>query len=302
MRSLIPFFIVTASVAPLMSLAESPTAPAGEGKSLTLKHCVVSLASEAKIPARKPGVILRFGVAEGSFVRAGDEVAHIDDAEAQLQLKVAQRQFEAAQRRAENDIDVRYARAAALVNKAEVLAALEANARVPDTVPASELRRLQLDENRAILGIEQAESEFALGAIDARIAAAQAEAAELEINSRRITSPIDGIVVRLFPNVGEWVDAGQSVCQVVGMDQMRVTGFVNVNEYDQSTLLGREATVTVRLADGSIEKFQGPIGFASPIVQPDGGYRVWAVLENRRLDSTWVLRPGLSAQMSIKLP
>ena len=82
---------------------------------------------------------------------------------------------------------------------------------------------------------------------------------------------------------------------------MRVTGFVNVKDYEQSEMLGRDVTVTVTLANGSIEKFSGKLGFASPIIQAGGEYRVWAEIQNRRRGQFWILRPGLSAEMTIQI-
>ena len=270
-----------------------------EAKGLTLKHCVISLVAEVQIPARKPGVIMNYLVEEGSEVEAGDDLAQIDDAEAKVQLKVAQRQLETAQTEAANDIDVRYAKAAAQLAPAQIPPAHDANARLAGTVPASEARSLVLAENRANLGIEQAEVQFSLAGIETGVAEARVEAANLEIKTRKVTSPIGGIVVRRHHRAGEWVDAGEPICHIVGLDTMRVTGFVNVNEYDQAEVLGRKVTVSVPLANGMTEKFHGNVNFTSPIVQPGGEYRVWANVPNRRIGKFWILRPGIKAHMNI---
>ena len=80
---------------------------------------------------------------------------------------------------------------------------------------------------------------------------------------------------------------------------MRVTGFVNVKDYEQSEILGRTAEISVRLNNGTTEEFNGKIGFASPVVQPGGDYRVWVQVDNKPLGDSWVLRPGIEAQMTI---
>ena len=282
-----------------VSLLPFSRASGEEGKKLTLSHCVVSVLAEVQVPARKSGIIQSYAVVEGTEVTKGQDLAQIDDAEAQVQLAVAQGQLMAAQQQAENDIDVRYAKAAAKVAEAEVLSAEDANRRVRGSVPDSELRRLRLDQNRSVLGIEQAEVQFALTGIEANIARAQLNGANLEITQRAIKSPINGIVVRRHRREGEWVEAGQPLCHVVGLEKMRITGFVNVKDYEQSDVFGREATITVTLRNGVTEKFTGDIGFASPIVQPGGEYRVWVNVENRRNDRFWILRPGIPAKMSI---
>ena len=292
---------VTSLSVGLLVLLTSASAIADSKGALRLEYCVVSLLAEAQVPARKAGVIQTYDVIEGSVVKAGDSLARIDDAEARVQVAVAQGQLEAAQQRAENDIDVRYAKAAAEVAKAEVLAAEDANTRVPGTVPISELRRLRLEQNRATLGIEQAEAQFALAALESEVAASRVDAAQLEIDTRRVTSPIDGIVVRLHHRRGEWIEAGRPICHVVGLDKMRVTGFVNVKEHQQSAVAGRPVTVLLPGADDKPEEFHGTIGFASPVVQPGGEYRVWVEVENRRIGDFWKLRPGILVEMSIDL-
>ena len=91
---------------------------------------------------------------------------------------------------------------------------------------------------------------------------------------------------------------------MAGLDRLRVTGFVNVSEYEQDDVIGRKAVVTVRLANGDKEKFLGVINFASPIVQPGGDFRVWTEVDNRRRGDFWIMRPGLpdnSVKMSISL-
>ena len=82
---------------------------------------------------------------------------------------------------------------------------------------------------------------------------------------------------------------------------MQVTGFVNVNDHEQADVLGRECKVTVQLANGTTEEFTGKIGFASPIVQPGGEYRVWTRIENRQRGKFWILRPGVRAQLTISI-
>ena len=296
-------FSIIAVVAAVVSLFSSFCQPAtaGNQKSLTLEHCVVSLVSEAQISARKPGAIVRFEVAEGSFVAAGDPLAQIDAAESQVQATVALRQLQAAQKRASNDIDVRYAQAASEVAKAEVSAARDANRRVAGTVPDSEIRRLQLAEQRSLLGIEQAAFEFAAAKLDTAVAEARVEAADLDVATRRVVSPIAGVVVRLHRRQGEYVDVGQPICHIVGLDRLRVTGFVNVKQHDQSAIMDRDVIVSIRLTNGQLEEFAGQLALPSPPVHPGGDYRVWAEVDNRRQGKFWLLRPGLAADMTITL-
>lgn len=288
-------------VALLVALSAAADAPAPKAKSLTIDHCVVSLIDEAQVSAKKPGLIGRVAVGEGSDVQAGELLAQLDDTEVRIARVIAEREYEAARKEAENDINVRYSVAAAGVAKAEVETALDVNAKVPGTVAAAEVRRLRLAQHRAELGIEQAQQEFAVNKITATVREAHVEAAKLEVESRQILSPINGQVVRLNRHAGEWVNVGDAICHVVRLDRLRVTGFVNVAQYDQAQVQGRSVKVQVKLASGKTETFAGKVGFASPLVQPGGEYRVWAEIENRQRDGFWILRPGLTSQMEIAL-
>jgi multidrug efflux pump subunit AcrA (membrane-fusion protein) len=285
----------------LACLTSSPTADPASNKTLTIDHCIVSLIDEAQIPAKKPGLISKLLVGEGTPVQRGAAIAQLDDSDVRVAKLIAERELEAAEKEAANDINVRFSAAAAGVAKAEVEAALEVNAKVPGTVAAAEVRRLRLAQKRAELGIEQAEQQFEVAKITAKVREAHVEAAQIEVDARQIASPIDGIVVRLHRHEGEWVNLGEPICHVVRLDRLRVTGFVNVSDYDQAQIQGRAVEVRVKLASGKTEKFAGKIDFASPLVQAGGEYRVWADIENRERERFWVLRPGLTAEMEITL-
>lgn len=304
MRYSILLFAAMAILAPHVADAQKKRA------ALTLSHCVVSLLDEAQIPAKKPGVIVKFAVAEGASVKAGDVVAAIDDAEAQVQLIVAERQLEAAQKESANDVDVRYAEKAAEVAAAELAAARQTNRGGLKAVPQSEIRRLELAKDRAALGIEQARFKFGIAEISSIVREAERNAAQLEVDTRQIKSPIDGVVVRLHRHEGEWANLGDPICHVVRLDRLRVTGFVNINEHKPSQVVGRPAQVRVKTVDDKHDGKSGDemnkpfdcvIGFASPLVQPGGEYRIWAEVTNRRRAGFWVLRPGQVAQMEIEL-
>lgn len=285
----------------LASLAALGQGPLAKGKTLTIDHCVVSLIDEAQVPAKKAGALAKVAVSEGTIVQAGQLLAQLDDAEVRVARVIAEREYEAAQSEAANDINVRFSIAAAGVAKAEVEAAVEVNAKVPGTVASAEVRRLRLAQHRADLGIEQAQQQFQVAKITASVRQAHIDAAHLEIEGRQILSPLDGQVVRLNRHNGEWVNAGEAICHIVRLDRLRVTGFVNVAAFDQDQVQGRSVHVRVKLASGKTETFAGKIDFASPLVQAGGEYRVWADIENRQRDRFWILRPGLAAQMEVAL-
>ncbi len=275
---------------------------AAEGEPV-LERCLVSLVEEAQVPAREAGVLVELQVREGDVVSRGDLIARIDDSQPDFDRRKAVAEHDQAKAKAESDVDVRYAVAAEQVAKAEYDKASESNKRVPGSVTRVELDRLQLTWKRGELQIEQAEVERRLAAMAVQSQEVDIAAAENAIDRRKILSPLDGVVVRVFPHLGEWMQPGDPLARVVRTDRLRVEGFVDASRFDPDKVRDRPVTVNVTLADERVETFSGRVVFTSPIVESGGEYLVWAEVENRQLEEghpeEWVLRPGQTVQMTI---
>ena len=114
----------------------------------TVHNCLLALDAEATVPAQEEGVLTKIPVREGQQVAVGDLLAQIDDAIPPMQYNVAYYKLEVAKRQAADDIDVRFARAAAAVAKADYELAREANEKVRGTVPQAKVRELLLEERK----------------------------------------------------------------------------------------------------------------------------------------------------------
>lgn len=287
--------------AAVLTLATAAFGPGAAGRDVPVEHCLVSLIEEAQVPAQEPGVLMKIPVREGSQVRQGDLLAQIDDTRAHMQQRVAELEFKVANEQATNDINVRYAAAAAKVAEAEYEEGLEANSKVTGTVPQAEIRRLLLTWRRSELQIEQAQLELRVAALQSEVRQAEVEAAALNIERRRITAPLDGVVVKLQRHVGEWVEPGDPVFHVIRMDRLRIEGFLNASQYAPGEIDGQPVTVRVELAQGRTEQFKGKVVFVSPQDQAGGEFRIWAEVLNRMENDHWLLRPGALADMTIHL-
>jgi macrolide-specific efflux system membrane fusion protein len=266
-----------------------------------LQRCLVSLIEEAKVPAREAGVLVELGVREGDVVEKGALIAKIDDSQPQMERRKAQAEHEQAVAKAQSDVDVRYSIAAELVAEAEHKKALESHAKVPGSVTEVERDRLMLSEKKGELQIEQAQLERRLAALAAQSKEVEVLAAENAIDRRLIKSPLDGVVVQLFPHEGEWMQPGDPLARVVRADKLRVEGYVDAARLNPEEVSGRLVTVEVTLACGRRESFKGKIVFTSPLVESGGDYRVFAEVENRQDPGSqlWLLRPGQTATMTI---
>jgi len=271
------------------------------GEVATLPNCLIALDEEAQVPAQESGVLVTILVREGQQVKKGDLLAQIDDVMPRMQHAIAGYKLKVAEKEAGDDINIRYAEAAAKVAEAEYRQAVEANQKVAGTVPQAEVRRLLLKHREMVLSIEKAQKEMAIAALQLRVSQAELEAAAANLERRRIVAPLDAVVVELSRHEGEWVQPGDPVMRLVRVDRLRVEGFLNARQYSAAEVQGRPASVTVTLARGRRETFPAKIVYVKPLIEAGGEFLVRAEIENRREKETWVLSPGLSAEMNIQL-
>jgi multidrug efflux pump subunit AcrA (membrane-fusion protein) len=264
-------------------------------------NCLLALDAEATVPAQEPGVLTKIPVHEGQQVAVGDLLAQIDDAIPRMQREVADYKLEVAKKQAADDVDIRFATAAADVAEAEYHLAVEANKKVPGTVPQARVRELLLEHRKMSLSIEKAQKDRAVAALQANVAEAELRAADVNLKHRRITAPLDAVVVELSKHEGEWAQSGDPIMRLVRIDRLRVEGFLNAKNFRLSEIRGCPVSVTVELARGKKETFPGRIVYVKPLVEAGGEFLVRAEVENRKENEVWLLSPGMSAEMTIQL-
>jgi len=266
-----------------------------------LSRCYVTVIDDVLVPAREPGSLIEVEAREGMLVSEGAVLARLDDALVQLELQVAEADCLAAEEKAGSDIDVRYARASADVTEAEYQQALDANVRFAETITLAEVRRRDLNRKRDDFRVEQADLEHRLSAHAAAAKSAQAARAAAILERRKVVAPVDGMVIEVLRNRGEWVELGDPVLRILRIDRLRVEGYLNVGQFDAEQVADRPATVEIKLSRGRTESFSGKVVFVNPIIEANGEYRVVAEVANRERNGQWVLKPGMQAEMTIEL-
>jgi multidrug efflux pump subunit AcrA (membrane-fusion protein) len=270
--------------------------------------CLVTLTGDGdvEVPAQEQGVLMEIPVKEGQLVKKDDTLAQVDDSQAKMAVEVARNQWLSAQAEADNEVSILYARAAFAVAQAEVQQALEANSQQPNTFSRSEVLERQLKARQYELQIQQAQHEKKVNGHKADEKHAELDAATLEVTRRQIKSPLEGIVVdRYNRHAGEWVKPGDPVVRVVRVDRLRVEGMLSARASDPnhvlpSEIINQPVTITLDLPNGKRANFPGSVVFANPIVVAGMQFLVHAELENRQENGFWLLRPGLTVQMTIQ--
>lgn len=274
-----------------MALANSTTARSGE---VQVPSVLIKLVEHVDVPARQSGALEEVGVREGDMVETGAQLAKIEDADVQLDMRRANLELAAARKQAENDVKVRFARKSLEVAEAEQRRALDSQKRLSQSVSQSELDQLRLIVQRNTLEVEQAQFEMELAQTTRELKENELELAEHGIRQRRITAPLSGLVTEVNRHRGEWVEPGQPIMRILRLDRLRAEGLASAEILGRD-LHGRAVTLTVQHEGKPIE-FAGKVVFVSPEIDPvNGQVRVWAEIENKDLK----LRPGLHGSMTI---
>ena len=235
-----------------------------------------------------------------------------------------------ADRKAENDVSVQASKKAELVAENELKRATEARRQFIDSVSESEIDNLRLSFERTVLETKQAEFErvidglqaeaeaeaanshqlgverytleLAQAQVDQRVQELQAELqqhqlelAELASSLQMIQSPIDGVVVERYRNLGDWVKAGEPLIRVIRLDRLRAEGFISADQLD-SIQVGQKVQLTIQRTEKSIVERSGVVKFISRELEPvSGEIRFWVEFDNANLD----VLPGMRLSLSI---
>jgi multidrug efflux pump subunit AcrA (membrane-fusion protein) len=294
--------IAPASTSQAIMPSSALPSPSSNGHQTQITHCLVSLIEDIQAPALEAGGLTAVEVVEGQYVTAGQLIAKVDDRQPALQKLAAKLERDAAVAKAEDDIEVRYAKAALDVAGADLERALAIERRNAGAVTPQEVQKLRLAKRRDELQIDRSKLELHVAKMNADVQQAAVDAADEAVARRHILSPIDGVVVTLFHERGEWVNAGEPVAQIVRIDRLRVEGFLNASEFSPADIAGQQVIVEVPLANQQQARFVGQVVFISPLVQAGNKYRVRAEVENRTEKGHPLLRPGMTATMTIALP
>ncbi len=294
--------ILTVAACVVLATAGFQTAPAAASPGQA-DYWLVTLIDDVQVPADLPaqqgGRLVELNVSEGDYVTAGQVLGRIDNAMEKIAEEVARYQLDVAKLQADNDVSVRYARKAAEVAEYVYRAAKGADEAYKGSIAKTELARLLLEWEQMNLQIEQSQHDLDVAKISVNVRMAQHELAVLDLGRREIKSPVDGVVEEVFPDVGEWLRAGDPVLRVVRMDKLHVEGYLSTEEVPHASLRrDMEFKFPVR---GYPTPLTARINFVSPLIETGSRYKVRAVVTNEKdQDGQWVLWPGMQVSLPIR--
>lgn len=271
-------------------LADVFVLPRTEAGEVTARDCKVTYVQRVNFSVDRPGLIADVPE-EGDVIEAGQIVVQLRD-------EVPRANLAMAAEKAGNEAAIAVERKTAEQARLEYTAALEAVRLSGPGLPAyppTHISRLKLNLEAMELKVQVAENEKRLNEL-AR------DVAQAELQTYRIVSSVGGVVVQVFKRVGEGVQQGEGIVELVNVDRLRVEGFVSVEDALR-VKPGMDVRIHFEIPEGTeaslAREVQGKLGFVDVSVHTlSDRVRVWTDLEN----STGKLREGLSASMQIIIP
>lgn len=270
---------------------------AARAADLEVESVVVNLIAEVEVAAEEAGPLVELAVAEGSRVKTGQRLARLDDRDAVLQIARAEIAHKHASEQAKNQVKLLLAEETLKLTRLELDRATTANLDLARVVSETQMSKLRLEVRKAELEVEQAHEDRAAAGRAVEAATNELAMAQRARERRQILAPMEGVVVDIRRNVGEWLEPGKVVVRLVRDDRLRAEGFIKLEQLT-SSLEGQAATLVVDLPGAKAAAFAGRVTFVSPEANPiNRQVKLIAEFDNR----DGQLRAGLPAKMTIRV-
>ncbi len=196
-----------------------------------------------------PGLIVKVAADQSDYVKAGDTLVVLEDADVKQQAAVAEADLAAAGAAVER-FKAEQVRAQAVLSQARVT-----HQRQVQAAAANASSQQELDKATEALAVAEAEVTRAGAAIvegEKRRAAAERslDYQRARLHDTTIEAPFDALVVRRDRDAGEVVTAGSSVLQLVSLHEMWISAWVDETELARLAE-GQPARVVFRSEPGA---------------------------------------------------
>jgi biotin carboxyl carrier protein len=258
--------------------------------------------ADGNIVTNADGQPVLIPIAEGMYVFRDQILGNFDDRELQCNLEISECKLDVAIAEREKKIEVEYA-AWGYRYAEEDLKMLKKTNEMHENAIA------QIEVNKAILAVHQAEANFrlqkyTLEEVKTReVIASEKEVAKTKvlINLRKLVAPIDGMIVKIDKAEGEWLREGDPVLEIMQLNTLRAKCKVSAKSYTPDMVDGKDVTVSMPMVNGRNEEFPGKVVFAHPKVEAGDWFEVFIEVENRPTGRSWLLQPGRDVSAVIHL-
>ncbi len=303
----------------IFAMLAGPLFAADDEKTITVQEVVVEFASKVDVPSRQSGLISEFAVRQNQWVKRDNVIAKLDATALTIQRRSASLRYESSRLVLQDNVEIQYAETALAETQAELDDGQAASDRMSGSVARNQLRRLKLATERAQLELKRAEKQREQSQIDLQLRAADLAMIDHELKQLECLSPIDGIVLNVNRDAGEWTHAGESLVTIANAAVLHLHALVDADMLDPSRCVGLPVSVHwLTGGDTKEASLRGKIISVDPTRLPGNRFRLHAEVENRRhtvasssppgtslqqtsetLADGWQLTPGMSVTMKI---
>jgi len=171
--------------------------------------CVIEPRSVIELSSADEGIIREIMVGRGDKVQAGAVLVRLDDAIEQLQVDLSAV-------RAKMDVEVRSQRERLRLRKSEFKRLTELNRK--KAVSPSELEESEIEVSLTRLAVENA-------VVQKKIAGIEHEQAKARLDRRKLTSPVDGVVLAVEADAGEFAHEQLTIVKLAEIGTLHVEVF-----------------------------------------------------------------------------
>lgn len=275
-------------------------AAAAAANTAVIEIATVTVIDEADVPAMDAGQLREMEAREGLEVQRGQFLASLNNEQAEAKISVAKAQLDMSKAEAESSVNIEVAEMTKQTTYYFWQQAVIANGKFPQAIAAADELQRKFSFERSKWQIKQAELEQRVAQLTADAREAELVAAQTDLAMRRIDAPIDGVVVEVMKNVGEWVTAGEPVVKLMRLDRLRVEGMLDLEVAHPAQVSNQPAKISVQLGGRDTIELDGRISFVRPTVEGKR-YRLWAEVANRKVNGEWLLRPGMKGSITVDL-
>src|SRR3972149_5408119 len=162
MMNLAPFGRMLA----IFAICLAVPARAEEPRTIEAQSVVLRLLLEAEVPAQEAGLVTAVSAQEGQRVKQGELLTQLDDRHVRAAMQAAESALAEAREKAANDVNLRYAKKAHEVAKAELKRSTESVERFANSVSQSQLDVERLTVEKTRLEVEQAEQNMQIATLE----------------------------------------------------------------------------------------------------------------------------------------
>ena len=237
------------------------------------------------------GEPIKIDLNRGVLLFTGQQIAQLDDRYARAQYEVAVTKLRVAEKDAEKDIEIRYAKSGWDVAERDLKRKEDVNTRSPGAISLSEIDVSRLSVIQAGLQHEKAISDHETKQDSVLVQKEEVRVAETQLDLRKIKTPFNAMVINVVTQVGNYLKEGDPLAEVVQLDKLKVIANVDGNLITQEKVAGKRVTVTT-VHDGQKEEFEGFVRYAAPNFNSLRQFEIEIEVDNRLVNDSWLLKQG----------